>query len=316
MKVLLVGGAGYIGTALCEHLKTQGFNDISVLDTFWFGDNLPPEVSGINKNVKDTTENDYRGYDTVVYFAGLSNDPMSEFMPMQCFIDNGAMPAYVASLCKKVGVPHFIYASTCSVYGWSPDGRKLPDDPVKVNYPYGLSKYQGEAGVMALAGEFFTVTAIRMGTVCGYSPRMRFDLILNVLYKNIVANKKFTLSNPSIHRPILGIKDAVRTYEQFICYPESGIFNAVSFNATLGEIGQKVISWFRENFDFIPEVDVNYVGDLRNYVAQNTVPIEMQESICSILDGIHKEFDGEPLSTASYYNQKVFEELVKKGEYR
>ena len=73
------------------------------------------------KNVKETTEDVI--IDTVIYRRSFLT-PMSEFMPQQCFIDNGAMPPFVASLCKKVGVPHFIYASTCSVYGWSPEGEK------------------------------------------------------------------------------------------------------------------------------------------------------------------------------------------------
>lgn len=312
-KVLIVGGAGFIGTELTAHFVDIGW-EVTVLDTFWFGNELEDIGCKIcAKNVKETTEEDYRGYDTVIYLAGLSNDPMSEFMPRQCFIDNGAMPPFVASLCKKVGVPHFIYASTCSVYGWSPEGEKTPYDPVKVNYPYGLSKYIGEAGVMALVDDFFHVTAVRMGTVCGISKKMRFDLILNTIYKNIVSKGEFRLSNPSIHRPILDMLNLVNIYENEVRFPRTGIFNAVSFNASLGEIARSCIKWAQGNLGFTPKVNIDYVGDLRNYIAISSY--EYTSNVESILDCIHAlgitDFDD-----PKYNNNEMFKALIEKGEYK
>ena len=128
------------------------------------------------KDLFDCQKEDFVGYDQMIFLAGLSNDPMAEFNPSLNFRSNGALPSYLAYVAKLVGVKRYIYGSSCSVYGYTVNELYNEESPVTCNYPYGISKLQGERGVLQLQDENFSVIALRQGTVSGYSPRMRFDL--------------------------------------------------------------------------------------------------------------------------------------------
>jgi len=182
MKILIAGGAGYIGSMLTPKLLGRGY-DVDILDLLWFGNHLPKQANVIKKNIFDVNDDDLRGYDQVIFLAGLSNDPMAEFSPAQNFIDNASSPSYLAYIAKRAGVRRFIYGSSCSVYGYTVD--KLFDEtrPTISNYPYGISKLQGEFGAMKQQDDKFSVISLRQGTVCGYSPRMRLDLVVNTMFK-------------------------------------------------------------------------------------------------------------------------------------
>ena len=162
---------------------------------------------------------------------------------------------------------------------------------------------------MALADDFFHVTAVRMGTVCGISKKMRFDLILNTIYKNIVSKGEFRLSNPSIHRPILDMLNLVNIYENEVRFPRTGIFNAVSFNASLGEIARSCIAWTEKSW-FHSKGNIDYVGTL-----EIILPYRVNTSNVEIfLDCIHvlgiTDFDD-----PKYNNNEMFKALIEKGEY-
>src|SRR3989344_6134509 len=205
MKILVAGGAGYIGSALVPVLLTHGY-EVEVIDLLWFGNHLPKTVKVIKKNLFDCKKEDFAGYDQVIFLAGLSNDPMAEFNPSLNFILNGALPSYLAYKAKKAGVKRFIYASSCSVYGYTEDKLYMEDDPVTCDYPYGISKLQGERGVLQMRDDDFSVIALRQGTVCGYSPRMRFDLIVNTMFKACMTEGQITVNNPAIWRPIYDLR--------------------------------------------------------------------------------------------------------------
>src|SRR5438876_9771247 len=185
MKLLIAGGAGYLGSALIPKLLERQYR-VDVVDLFWFGNHLPAETGVLNADIFSLQVSDLTGYDQVVFLAGLSNDPMAEFSPSKNFIYNAAAPAYLAYVAKKAGVKRYVYASSCSVYGYT--GNKLFDEtrPVSSSYPYGISKLQGEHAVTNLMDDKFSVIALRKGTASGYSPRMRLDLIVNTMIKTAV----------------------------------------------------------------------------------------------------------------------------------
>src|SRR6202046_5328879 len=145
-------------------------------------------------------------------------------------------------MAKKAKVKRYIYASSCSVYGYTENELYDETRPVSSSYPYGISKLQGEQAAMQLADEDFSVIVLRKGTISGYSPRMRFALIINTMFKNAVREHAITVNNPSIWRPILSIEDAATAYIRAIeaNYKISGIFNVASGNYTVGEIGDLV----------------------------------------------------------------------------
>ena len=169
MKILIAGGAGYIGSVLVPTLQSLG-HEIDVLDLFWFGNHLPKATGIVHKDIFHVEENDVKGYEVVIFLAGLSNDPMAEFSPSMNFISNAAAPAYLAYISKQAGVRKFIYAGSCSVYGFTENEDNNEESPTISDYPYGISKLQGERAVMQLAHSGFSAITLRQGTVCGYSP--------------------------------------------------------------------------------------------------------------------------------------------------
>src|SRR5947199_979288 len=116
MRILVAGGAGYVGSALIPKLLERGY-DVDVVDLFWFGNSLPAEVRIINRDLFDLQVSDLKNYDQVIFLAGLSNDPMAEFSPSKTFILNASAPAYLCYIPKQARVRGYSDASPCAVYG-------------------------------------------------------------------------------------------------------------------------------------------------------------------------------------------------------
>src|SRR4051794_26823160 len=182
MKLLVAGGAGYLGSVLIPRLLERGYK-VDVVDLFWFGNHLPREVGILNKDIFQLSVEDLEPYDQGIFLAGLSNDPMAEYSPSKNFVFNAAAPAYLGYIGKKAKVKRYIYASSCSVYGYTENELFDETRPVSSSYPYGISKLQGEQAATQLIDENFSVISLRKGTISGYSPRMRLDLIINTMFK-------------------------------------------------------------------------------------------------------------------------------------
>src|SRR5260370_28618257 len=133
-----------------------------------------------------------------MFLAGLSNDPMAEYSPSKNFVLNAAAPAYLGYIAKIAKVKRYMYASSCAVYGYTENELYDETHPVASIYPYGISKVQGEQAAMQLVDEGFSVISLRKGTISGYSPRMRFDLIINSMFKSALKNRTIKINNPSI----------------------------------------------------------------------------------------------------------------------
>lgn len=316
MKILVVGGAGYIGSVLLPELLERGY-DIDVIDLFWFGNHLPAEINAINKNIFDLMEKDLEPYETVIFMAGLSNDPMAEYSPAENFISNASAPAFLGYIAKKAGVRRFIYAGSCSVYGYTVNELYDEESPAVSDYPYGISKLQGERSVMQMNSNNFSVIAFRQGTVSGYSPRMRLDLVVNTMFKTALLEKAITVNNPAIWRPVLSIQDAATAYIRAIEANSeiSGVFNIASGNYTVGEIGDLVKSGVKRNLDLDIKLNIKHIEDYRNY----KVSIEKAKRVLSF----HPKFDVDDIvenlvsnmekfkdfENPNYYNIQVFKNL-------
>lgn len=316
MKILVVGGAGYVGSMLVPELVSIGY-EVDVVDLLWFKNNLPPHVNLVNMDISDLTEYHLKGYDQVIFLSGLSNDPMAEFSPRLNFIQNAAMPSYLAFLAKRAGVKRFIFASTCSVYGYTKDKLYDENSPVTCGYPYGISKLQGERGCLQLQDENFSVIALRKGTVSGYSPRMRTDLIVNAMFKSAITDGKITVNNPSIWRPICDIRDVVSAYLRAIQVDLSisGSFNIASGNYTVGAVGDVVRDMVEELTDRKIKLEIKDMQDFRNYKvstekARTTLGFESRYNIQDIVKSLYFNMDkiGD-ISNEEYSNIYMFKKL-------
>jgi nucleoside-diphosphate-sugar epimerase len=292
MRLLIAGGAGYVGSTLIPKLLDRGYK-VDVVDLFWFGNHLPRQVGTVNKDIFQLTVEDLEPYDQVLFLAGLSNDPMAEFSPSKNFVFNAAAPSYLAYIAKKAGVMRYIYASSCSVYGYTENELYDETRPVGSSYPYGISKLQGEQAALQLADEHFSVISLRKGTISGYSPRMRFDLIINTMFKNAMTDRTIRVDNPSIWRPILSIQDAATAYVRAIEADQkiTGIFNVASGNYTVGEVGDLVRSTIDSRLGVRINLCIKHVQDFRNYKvsiekAQNVLSFHPADNVESIVTNL------------------------------
>ena len=316
MKILVAGGAGYVGSVLVPYLLERGY-EVDVIDLLWFGNFLPNSVKVIQMDLLDCTEEHFKDYDQVIFLGGLSNDPMAEFNPALNFIANGALPSYLAYLAHRAGVKRFIYGSSCSVYGYTVDELYDEESPVVCGYPYGISKLQGERGVLQMQGDGFSTIALRKGTICGYSPRMRMDLIVNTMFKTAMKDKKITVNNASIWRPLLDIRDAVKGYLRAVQvdYSISGVFNITSDNYTVGQVGDMV----KEEVEGLTgekiQLEIKNIQDFRNYKVTNSkaktvLGYEPKYTVTDIIIDLynHREKYGD-FEDDIFYNIRQFKKL-------
>jgi nucleoside-diphosphate-sugar epimerase len=318
MKILLAGGAGYIGSVLAPELLERGY-EIEVIDLLWFGNHLPKEVKVIRKDLFDCSAEEFADYEQIIFLAGLSNDPMAEYSPAKNFIYNAALPVYLAFNAKKIGVKRYIYASSASVYGYTVNQLYNEDAPATCGYPYGISKLQGEQGVLQLKDDKFSVIALRQGTVCGYSPRMRMDLIVNTMFKTAMTEGRIVINNPSIWRPIFDLRDAVSAFLRSIQadYSISGVFNVASANYTVGQVGDMVKSEIEKLTGKKIKIELKNIQDFRNYKisidkSKTYLGFQPQYTVKDIIIDLyeHKDRFGD-YNKEEYYNIRVFEKLLK-----
>ena len=317
-RILIAGGAGYIGSRLVPALQERG-DEVTVVDLCWFGNNLPEGINLIKEDIFNLTVEDVKGYDTIIFLGGLSNDPMAEYSPALNFISNGSSPVHLAYIAKKAGVKKFIYGSSCSVYGFTDSDSVDETFDVNTEFPYGISKLQGETGVQQFADDTFSVISFRQGTLSGYSPRMRFDLFINTMYMKAATTGTITVNNPAIWRPILTIHDAVGAYIKGIDADIniSGVFNIASVNKTVGGVAQEIQSHFKKVHDADITIVEKDIFDLRNYrvstqKVQDTLGVVFKGNVASVLQeldadiGLNFDFNQE-----AHYNIRVFEKLPK-----
>ena len=319
-KVLLAGGAGYVGTRLANSLNKSG-HKVTVVDKFWFGNYLDIGIECIKRDLLELKQKDLQGFDAVVFLAGLSNDPMANFDPAGNFIENGAAPAYLAFTAKAAGVPRYVYASSCSIYGFTDNLEMDETCDSGPQYPYGISKLQGEAGIMVLKDDNFSPICLRKGTVGGWSPRMRLDLVVNAMTKSALTQNKLVVHNPNLWRPLVDIRDVTQAYEAAICadLSISGIFNISYENYTIGSLAKEIKAELQEhNIDV--SIETQSRQDVRNYKVSNLKAKKYlnfkpiygpRESVKEIIKYINTDsFD---FSDKRYYNIETFREFYNNG---
>ena len=250
-SVFVTGGAGYVGSVLVPKLLCQGYR-VKVLDLFLFGESVLDEVRGHpnltlvkgDMRSRQLLEKEIPGHDAVIHLACISNDPSFELNPqLGKSINYDCFPDLVA-VSKQNGVRRFIYASSSSVYGIKEEEDVTEDLPLEPLTDYSKFKALCEEILLKARAPGFAVLVLRPATVCGYSPRLRLDLSVNILTNHAVNNRKIKVFGGDQKRPNIHIADVTDLYVRALEWPigkiDGQIFNAGYENHTIADIARMV----------------------------------------------------------------------------
>lgn len=264
MRVLVTGHNGYIGTVLVRMFQDAG-HEVVGLDTFLFegctlGPDAPP-VPSIRKDVRDVEPSDLEGFDAVIHLAGISNDPLGDLNPECTFDINHRASVRLAGLAKRVGVPRFIFSSSCSNYGAG--GQDMLDESAPFNpvTPYGVSKVLVEKEVSQLADDNFSPTFLRNATAYGVSCRLRGDLVLNNLVGWAFTTGLVRLkSDGTPWRPIVHIEDISRAFLAVLEAPRA-LVHGQAFNVGRTEENYRIRDLAQIVMETVPGSKVTFAEE-------------------------------------------------------
>jgi nucleoside-diphosphate-sugar epimerase len=241
VRLLVTGACGYKGSVLVPRLLAAGHRVVA-LDTMWFGNFLAPHPSltVVQADVRDADRIDLRGVEGIVHLASIANDPCGELNPKLTWEVGALATMRLADLAVRSGVRQFVYASSGSVYGIKSEERVTEDLTLEPVSDYNKSKMVAERVLLSYADRM-AVQIVRPATVCGYSPRMRFDVSVNMLTMQALTRGEVTVFGGDQTRPNIHIEDVADVYLHFLARPElTGTYNAGFENLTIREIAERV----------------------------------------------------------------------------
>jgi len=323
-KVLVTGGAGYVGSILVPKLLQAG-HQVTVLDLFIYGDTLAgvAEHAGLRQVRGDLRDaavvaDALKDCDSVIHLACISNDPSFELDPgLGKSINHDAFLPLVRAA-KAAGVERFIYASSSSVYGIKEDAEVTEDLELEPLTDYSKFKALCETELLDERAPGFAVLVLRPATVCGYSPRLRLDLTVNILTNHAINNGRIKVFGGSQKRPNIHIADMTDLYLHCLVAPaeaiDGRIFNAGYENYPVMEIAEMV----QDVVGGVP-IEVVPTDDLRSYhVNSDKIRRELgfapSHSIEQAIRDLRDAFDAgqvsDPMNDPRYYNIKRMQELT------
>lgn len=323
--VLVTGGAGYVGSRLVPTLLSHGYG-VVVYDTFWFGDYLDedPALIKVRGDIRDIElfKRAVQGIDFVLHLACISNDPSAELdQDLSRSINLDAFQPLVLAA-KAAGVKRFIFCSTSSVYGISDAPNVTEDHPLVPLTLYNTTKAQCEPLLLAEQSDDFTAAIIRPSTICGYSPRQRLDLAVNIL-TNLAVNKGvITVFGGKQMRPNLHIEDMVDAYLLMLSAPKSFVagqkFNVGARNYSILELARIVKDIVDEEYNVKTLIDVQPIHDERSYQVDSTkfcttfkwIPKRsVQNAVRDLCDAFRAGWLPNSLEDPRYFNVKRMREV-------
>ena len=247
-RIFITGGAGYVGAVLTPYLLNKGFK-VTVFDLMIYGDNLlkkDPNLKIIKGDIRDTEllNRVLHDHDIVIHLACISNDPSFELNPKLGKSINLDAFTPLVEIAKKNSIKRFIYASTSSVYGIKKE--KDVDESMSLEPLSDYSRYKADCEIILkkYISENFIPIIIRPATVCGYSPRQRLDVVVNILTNLAYHKRTITIFGGEQLRPNIHINDMARVYEELIKAPKSKvsgeIFNVGYENRTVSDLANVV----------------------------------------------------------------------------
>jgi nucleoside-diphosphate-sugar epimerase len=330
--VLIVGGAGYLGCVLIEELLARGYQ-VKVYDRMFFGDRglarVRDRVQLIQGDMRAIPMEVFDNVRSVINLGGLSNDPTAEYNPNANHQMNTVATERLAQICKQRKIARYVFASSASVYdvGVVDEEREILQDESSAVDPhaaYAVSKLNGERALMALRDDHFHPVILRMGTLFGFSPRMRYDLVVNTFTKDAMTKGYVQLHRGGeMWRPLVDVRDAARAYiavlEADLEFVSGQVFNIVNENFRISEVGLRVRNALAEaGIACDIRSDYAYSG-VRNYritgskiykVLGYRPVISLHESVLNMVSKI-QEYGYTDFDNDRYYNirwMKLLEE--------
>jgi nucleoside-diphosphate-sugar epimerase len=312
-RILVTGNLGYIGHAVTRQLKKE-FPSAFIIgyDTGFFEHQLTvPQLAEnfidlqVKGDVREFDEALLTGVDAIVHLAAISNDPIgNKFAEVTDHI-NYVSSIAIAEMAKRKGVKKFVFASSCSVYGFAEDGAKKENSELNPLTPYARSKVMTESSLQPMAGKDFEVVCLRFATACGMSERLRLDLVLNDFVAAAVSAKEIRiLSDGSPWRPLINIKDMARAIGWAVAFHPAAHFLVV--NAGSEEWNYQVKDLAEHVKKLLPGISISInkdaAPDKRSYrvdfslfkeLAPHHQPVyDIAATIHELIDGLkHIQFD-------------------------
>jgi len=241
VKILVTGACGYKGSILVPKLLSAG-HDVTAFDIMWFDNHLSPhaKLEIIQGDVRNIDSVPLSGVDAIIHLSSVANDPCSDLDPKLTWEISCLATMQLADKAARVGIPHFIYASSGSVYGLKDEPQVTEDLELVPLSEYNKTKMVGERVLLSYADRM-TVQVVRPATVCGLSPRMRLDVAVNMLTMQALARGEITVLGGDQTRPNIHIDDITDLYLFLLDRPQiTGVFNAGFENLSIIEIANLV----------------------------------------------------------------------------
>ncbi len=326
-RILITGGAGYVGSALVPYLLQQG-HTLRVFDLFWYGQQVFDEVNEhaklqrVKADIRDqrALRSALRDIDSVIHLACISNDPSFELNPrLGKSINLDAFPGLVRAA-REAGVRRFIYASSSSVYGISNEPNVREDAPKNPLTDYSRFKLQCEEILMEDATDSMTSIILRPATVCGYARRLRLDLTVNILTIHALVNRCIRIFGGDQLRPNLNILDMVRAYAVLLDAPHAKV-HGIPFNAGYHNYSVKAIAQMVQETLGDASIRMEYVptDDRRSYhINSDRIREQLGFEPCysvaaairSIANAYQQGLLQDPMKNPLYYNIKRMQQLA------
>jgi len=242
MNILVTGGCGFKGSVLIPKLLNRGYH-VTAVDTMWFGNHLTshPNLSVVKEDIRSTENIPLEGIDVIIHFASVANDPCGDLDPKLTWEISALATMRLADKAKRCGIDHFIYASSGSVYGIKEEEQVTEELELKPISEYNKTKMVAERILLSYS-DVMTIQIVRPATVCGYSPRMRLDVSVNMLTMQALCNGVITVFGGKQVRPNIHIDDITDVYLHLIDNKDSikGIYNAGFENLSILQIAEMV----------------------------------------------------------------------------
>lgn len=322
MKILVTGGAGYLGCILVPQLLKNNFK-VNVLDLFIYGDNVlqnHPNLKIFKGDIRDSqiVDESVKNCDIVIHLACISNDPSFELNPKLGKSINLDAFEPLVKICLKNNVKKFFYASSSSVYGIKSEKNVVESMSLKPLTDYSKYKVICEKILLRYSAENFITTSVRSATLCGFSPRQRLDVIINIFVNQAFNERKIKVFGGPQLRPNVHINDVARFYMHLIDCDEKkinkNVYNVGYDNFPIYELAELVKNEMGSNIS----IEKIKSDDLRSYHISSEkmkkdlnfhLKYDLKKAIKDLINAFEKKMYTDPLNNEMYFNIKRMQNI-------